>query len=64
LKKEAKNFCLAVADSGPSPGLYPMVAQLRELGVEVEVDEAIYSMGQFASLKDPEGNPIQLWQPQ
>jgi glyoxylase I family protein len=40
-----------------------MVAQLRAAGTEVDVDATVYSMGRFASLKDPEGNPIQLWEP-
>jgi glyoxylase I family protein len=40
-----------------------MVAQLRSAGIAVEVDPESYSMGRFASLRDPEGNPIQLWQP-
>lgn len=40
-----------------------MVAQLRNNGVEVTVDEEIYPNGRFASLKDPEDNPIQLWEP-
>ncbi len=41
-----------------------MVEQLRAAGVEVTVDPETYSMGRFASLTDPEGNPIQLWQPE
>jgi glyoxylase I family protein len=41
-----------------------MVAQLRAAGVTVEADPESYPNGRFASLKDPEGNPIQLWQPQ
>jgi glyoxylase I family protein len=40
-----------------------MVAQLRAAGIEVAADPTTYSMGRFASLKDPEGNPIQLWEP-
>ena len=40
-----------------------MVAQLREAGVEVEVDPQEYPNGLFARLVDPEGNPIQLWEP-
>ena len=39
-----------------------MVAQLRGKGIEVEVDPETYPNGRFASTKDPEGNPIQLWQ--
>jgi len=40
-----------------------MVAQLRSAGVVVEVDPQAYPHGRFARLKDPEGNPIELWQP-
>jgi predicted enzyme related to lactoylglutathione lyase len=40
-----------------------MVAQLRDAGIEVEVDETEYPNGWFAQLSDPEGNAIQLWQP-
>ena len=60
--------------SGPDPltnntgnfrvrDLDAMVAQLRASGVEVRVHEEEYSFGRFADLADPEGNPIQLWQP-
>lgn len=42
-----------------------MVAQLKEAGVAVEVDPQIYAdIGRFAMLHDPEGNPIQLWEPE
>ena len=44
--------------------LQAMVAQLRAAGIEVTVDETEYPNGWFASLCDPEGNPIQLWQPE
>jgi hypothetical protein len=40
-----------------------MVSQLRNAGIDVEVDPEFYSNGRFASLTDPEANPIQLWQP-
>jgi predicted enzyme related to lactoylglutathione lyase len=40
-----------------------MVAQLRANESEVEVDAEVYPNGRFASLTDPEGNPIQLWEP-
>jgi glyoxylase I family protein len=43
--------------------LSKMVAQLRERGIAVEVDSEVYPNGRFAKLSDPEGNPIQLWQP-
>jgi predicted enzyme related to lactoylglutathione lyase len=40
-----------------------MVAQLRGAGIAVTVDPEKYPNGLFARLADPEGNPIQLWQP-
>jgi len=40
-----------------------MVAQLRARGIAVEVDSQVYPNGRFARLSDPEGNPLQLWQP-
>jgi glyoxylase I family protein len=40
-----------------------MVAQLREAGIEVKVDPEDYPFGRFARTHDPEGNPIELWQP-
>ena len=40
-----------------------MVDQLRAAGTEVKVDPKTYPYGRFARLKDPEGNPIELWQP-
>jgi glyoxylase I family protein len=40
-----------------------MAAQLTAAGVEVAVDQEPYPNGRFALLKDPEGNPIQLWEP-
>ena len=45
------------------PDLDGMVAQLQAADIEVTVDPEVYSMGRFAFLKDPEGNPLQLWQP-
>jgi len=41
-----------------------MIAQLRGAGISIEVDPESYPNGRFARLSDPEGNPIQLWQPQ
>jgi glyoxylase I family protein len=40
-----------------------MAAQLRAAGIEVTVDSQSYPYGRFASLHDPEQNPIQLWEP-
>ena len=40
-----------------------MVAQLRAAGIEVKVDPKKYPNGRFARLHDPEGNPVELWEP-
>ena len=40
-----------------------MVAQLRAAGISVELDPQRYPNGRFARLHDPEGNPIELWEP-
>lgn len=40
-----------------------MVAQLRRADIEVAVDAENYPNGRFARLHDPEGNPIELWEP-
>jgi hypothetical protein len=40
-----------------------MVAQLRAAGIEVTPDPQAYPNGRFASTADPEGNPIELWEP-
>ena len=43
--------------------LNKMAAQLRARGIAVDVDTEVYPNGRFARLTDPEGNPIQLWEP-
>jgi predicted enzyme related to lactoylglutathione lyase len=40
-----------------------MVAQLRTAGIEVTDPESYPKIGRYARLHDPEGNPIELWQP-
>lgn len=40
-----------------------IVEQLRSAGISIDVDPTVYPNGRFASLLDPEGNPIQLWEP-
>lgn len=40
-----------------------MVAQLRAAGIEVKEPESYPGVGSFTRLHDPEGNPIELWQP-
>jgi predicted enzyme related to lactoylglutathione lyase len=39
-----------------------MMVQLRAAGIVVEM-EGDDSIGRFARFNDPEGNPIQLWEP-
>jgi len=43
--------------------LSAMAAQLKGAGIEVKVDPQEYPNGSFARLYDPDGNPIELWQP-
>lgn len=40
-----------------------MAAQLEAAGIAVKIDPKTYPNGRFARLHDPEGNPIELWQP-
>jgi predicted enzyme related to lactoylglutathione lyase len=44
--------------------LAAMVAQLQAAGIAVQIDPQTYPNGRFARLEDPEGNPIELWEPQ
>jgi glyoxylase I family protein len=43
--------------------LNKMVAQLRAAGIEVKDPETYDGIGSFTRVHDPEGNPIELWQP-
>jgi glyoxylase I family protein len=40
-----------------------MAAQLQAAGIAIKIDPQSYPNGRFARLHDPEGNPIELWQP-
>lgn len=40
-----------------------MAAQLQAAGIAVTIDPQQYPNGRFAKLQDPEGNPIELWEP-
>ena len=40
-----------------------MLAQLRAADIEVEREETMDGVGRFARIHDPEGNPIELWEP-
>jgi predicted enzyme related to lactoylglutathione lyase len=42
--------------------LKAMITQLRAAGIAVD-DPKSYPNGDFARLHDPEGNPIELWEP-
>lgn len=37
--------------------------QLRAAGIAVKIDPENYPNGRFGRLADPEGNPIELWEP-
>jgi glyoxylase I family protein len=43
--------------------LDPMMEQLRAANINVSMDPEQYPNRRFARLHDPEGNPIELWQP-
>lgn len=40
-----------------------ITGQLRAANIAVEIDKQVYPNGRFARLYDPEGNPIELWEP-
>lgn len=40
-----------------------MAEQLKAAGITVTIDPETYPNGRFARLHDPEGNPIELWEP-
>jgi len=40
-----------------------VVERLRAAGIAVEPHAAAYPNGRFAELQDPEGNHVQLWEP-
>jgi glyoxylase I family protein len=39
------------------------VSELQAADIPVEVDPERYPNGRFSRLADPDGNPIQLWEP-
>lgn len=43
--------------------LEAMRVQLEAAGIEVKVDPETHPNGRFARIHDPEGNPIELWEP-
>ncbi|MEO6065161.1 MAG: VOC family protein [Lysobacterales bacterium] len=44
-------------------GLDDLLAQLRAAGVEIGREDPGTEAGSFARIHDPEGNPIELWEP-
>ena len=44
-------------------GLDDLLAQLRAAGVEIVKEDRNTGIGDFARIHDPEGNPIELWEP-
>ena len=40
-----------------------MIMQLEKAGIEVMRRETMEGIGDFARIHDPEGNPLELWQP-
>jgi len=47
-------------------GLDEMIAHLREAGIEVitKPEWTMPGVGRFARIHDPEGNPVELWEPE
>ena len=41
-----------------------MLAQLRAVGIEVSQEMTMEGVGRFARIHDPEGNPLELWEPE
>ena len=44
-------------------GLDGLLAQLRAAEIEIKREETMDGVGRFARIHDPEGNPIELWEP-
>jgi len=40
-----------------------MLAQLRAADIEIANEQKMEGLGRFARIHDPEGNPIELWEP-
>jgi predicted enzyme related to lactoylglutathione lyase len=40
-----------------------LLGDLRAAGIEIAREEAMDGVGRFARIHDPEGNPIELWEP-
>ena len=44
-------------------GLDALLDDLRAADIEIAREEAMAGVGRFARTHDPEGNPIELWEP-
>jgi predicted enzyme related to lactoylglutathione lyase len=40
-----------------------MIEQLERAGIDIYNRQEMEGIGRFAHLRDPEGNPIELWEP-
>ena len=54
---------VGTAESATPDTVEVQIAQLQKSNIEVKVDPEKYPYGRFARLHDPEGNPIELWEP-
>ncbi len=41
-----------------------LLADLRAAGIAVSGEQALEGIGRFARIHDPEGNPVELWEPE
>ncbi len=44
-------------------GLEALLSRLEDAGIEVSHREAMEGVGTFARIHDPDGNPLELWEP-
>lgn len=44
--------------------LAAMIGQLESAGIDVSHESEMAGIGRFARIHDPEGNPIELWEPE
>ena len=54
-KRYMLNFRVANMDA--------MLSQLRNAGIDIFNEQTMEGVGRFAHLHDPEGNPVELWEP-
>lgn len=40
-----------------------MISDLRSANIQIASEETMEGIGRFARIHDPEGNPIELWEP-